>query len=91
MVQVWSLKRSKAANGAGRVVGIVGRGHLRGMVYAMEAGVGSDLRFTDLVGGRNTKAYKEGRNRRLALDVVRDTVLFGALAWAWSLWAPGHQ
>ncbi|GLC40577.1 hypothetical protein PLESTF_001014000 [Pleodorina starrii] len=31
----WSLKRSKAVNGAGVVLGVVGRGHLRGVVYAL--------------------------------------------------------
>ncbi|PNG99751.1 TraB domain-containing protein, partial [Tetrabaena socialis] len=31
----WSLKRSRAVNGAARVVGVVGRGHLRGLVYAL--------------------------------------------------------
>ncbi len=31
----WSLKRSKAVNGAGVVVGVVGRGHLRGVVHAL--------------------------------------------------------
>lgn len=31
----WSLKRSKAVNGARRVVGVVGKGHLRGVCYAL--------------------------------------------------------
>ena len=31
----WSLKRSKAVNGARTVVGVVGRGHLRGVCYAL--------------------------------------------------------
>lgn len=31
----WSLKRSKAVNGARAVVGVVGKGHLRGVCYAL--------------------------------------------------------
>lgn len=47
----WSLKRSKAVNGASRVVGVVGRGHMRGVVYALlrDQG-GAGLRW---VGGRS--------------------------------------
>ena len=33
MYLAWSLKRSKAVNGAKRVVGVVGKGHLRGVLY----------------------------------------------------------
>ncbi len=38
----WSLKRSKAVNGARSVVGVVGKGHLRGVCYALthDAGEG---------------------------------------------------
>ena len=35
MYLAWSLKRSKAVNGARAVVGVVGRGHLRGIVFAL--------------------------------------------------------
>ena len=31
----WSLKRSKAVQGTERVVGVVGRGHMRGVLYAL--------------------------------------------------------
>ena len=33
MYLAWSLKRSKAVNGINRVVGVVGKGHLRGVLY----------------------------------------------------------
>ena len=33
MYLAWSLKRSKAVNGTKRVVGVVGKGHLRGVLY----------------------------------------------------------
>ena len=31
----WSMKRSKAVNGTSRVVGVVGKGHLKGVVQSM--------------------------------------------------------
>lgn len=74
----WSLKRSKAVCGAKRVVGVVGRGHMRGVVYALRRDRGT-LRFADLVGPRGGKggAAEGGRRgrreaalRRLALDLL---------------------
>lgn len=53
----WSLKRSKAVNGACAVVGVVGKGHLRGIVYVLKHDHGN-LRFADLVGGKNRKTSK---------------------------------
>ena len=38
----WSLKRSKAVAGARCVVGVVGRGHLRGVVHALTTDEGGD-------------------------------------------------
>lgn len=77
----WSLKRSKAVNGARRVVGVVGKGHLKGIMWAMENDPNGRIRFSDLVGGRNTKAYKQKQQMKMIRDVVRDAVVFGALAW----------
>ena len=45
----WALRRSKAVNGARCVVGVVGYGHLRGVVYHLQADA-ARLRFRDLVG-----------------------------------------
>lgn len=39
------------------------------------------IRFQDLVGGRNTKVFKQKQRRKAVQDVVRDTLLFGALGW----------
>eukprot|EP00775_Hariotina_reticulata_P010864 gene10864-11018_t len=69
----WSLKRSKAVNGAKVVVGIMGKGHLRGVVYALRHGDSCSLRFTDLVGGKNRKKSKQD----LALDLLRRLLLEG--------------
>lgn len=77
----WSLKRSKAVNGARRVVGVVGKGHLKGIMWAMENDPNGRIRFSDLVGGRNTKAYKQMQRSKFVRDIIRDTIVFGALAW----------
>jgi hypothetical protein len=46
MYLAWSLKRSKAVNGSGRVVGVVGKGHLRGVLYHLVTpGSSRNLRF----------------------------------------------
>ena len=39
------------------------------------------IRFRDLVGSRNTKAFKQKQKRNAVLGVARDTLLFGALGW----------
>jgi pheromone shutdown protein TraB len=77
----WSLKRSKAVCGAAAVVGVVGKGHLRGIVYALKNDAGQQLRFKDLVGGMNSRKNRQAAAaaaaRRLLLEL-----LLGAGAWA---------
>ncbi|XP_010536486.1 PREDICTED: traB domain-containing protein isoform X2 [Tarenaya hassleriana] len=73
----WSLKRSKAVNRSKKVVGVIGKGHLNGVIYALETDLG-DLRFRDLV-GRNT-SDDDGWLQRAAKSLARDTVL-GFLLW----------
>lgn len=77
----WSCKRSKAVNGARRVVAVVGKGHLRGMLYAMENDPHGEIRFSDLVGGRNTKAWKERKRQEVVTNLARDTAVFTGLGW----------
>lgn len=148
----WSLKRSKAVNGACAVVGVIGKGHLRGVCYALthdegmwaagevaacsscgqrvhrrgetlahaadptssqrlprgphylrapacplfvplllpvlHPAAGANLRFQDLVGGKNVKA---NRRRQRAAAVGRfalDTALFGVVWYAWTALQP---
>ncbi|KAK8962686.1 hypothetical protein KSP40_PGU011728 [Platanthera guangdongensis] len=45
----WSLKRSKAVNNSKRAVGVIGKGHMNGVVYALISDQGN-LRFRDLAG-----------------------------------------
>jgi hypothetical protein len=79
----WSLKRSKAVNGTQRVVGVVGRGHLRGIVHALHTDSGA-LRFADLVGGRNTREYKRQQRLRAAGRLALEAALGLGLYEAWA-------
>ncbi|KAL8217895.1 hypothetical protein R6Q57_021268 [Mikania cordata] len=74
----WSLKRSKAVRNSKRVVGVIGRGHLNGVIYALISDLG-DLRFRDLVGERPAT----GRSwvDTIVKNLVRDTII-GVVIWA---------
>ncbi|KAL6131974.1 hypothetical protein ACLB2K_070346 [Fragaria x ananassa] len=81
----WSLKRSKAVNKSKRVVGVIGKGHMNGVIYALLADSG-DLRFRDLVGGQrpswsSNDAASNGWVVKLLKDLVRDTII-GIVLWA---------
>lgn len=75
----WSLKRSKAVNHSKRVVGVIGKGHMNGVVYALESDLG-DLRFRDLCGERSSSG-SGGWVEDLVKNLVRDTVI-GLILWA---------
>lgn len=79
----WSMKRSKAVNGTQRVVAVVGRGHLRGVVYALLHDDGK-LRFSDLVSQRNTSAYKQKAKKDAAVRFVLESLLAAGLYVAWT-------
>jgi pheromone shutdown protein TraB len=76
----WSLKRSKAVNGARAVVGVVGKGHMRGVVYALRHDAGGGLRFADLVGGRNRRSV---RRREAAVRLAWELALGAGAYAAW--------
>lgn len=89
----WSLKRSKAVNGTRVVVGIVGRGHVRGVCYALLNDDGS-LRFRDLAGRRGSRTpvsetKTSNSDWTLAWDswmirLALETVVFSGLWWLWT-------
>ncbi len=81
----WSLKRSKAVNGSSRVVGVVGRGHLRGVCWALTHDPG-ELRFRDLVGGKNERAGREAARVAAVGRFALETAVVSALIWAWAMW-----
>nr|CAB3483717.1 unnamed protein product [Digitaria exilis] len=76
MFLAWSLKRSKAVNKSKTVVGVVGKGHMNGIVYALISDQG-DLRFRDLVGRASSDTWVTS----LVKGLVRDTVI-GLVLWA---------
>jgi pheromone shutdown protein TraB len=78
----WSLKRSKAVNGTRVVVGCVGKGHLRGIVYALKHDNGN-LRFKDLVGGKNNRQNRRAAAAAAARRLVLELVLGAAAYAAW--------
>ncbi|CAM9223257.1 unnamed protein product [Ascophyllum nodosum] len=70
----WTLKRSRAVCGQRRVVGVVGRGHLSGVMKAITADRGGDtLVFKELAGrqGGEGGAEKNEPSRNLARFVAR--------------------
>ncbi|KAI3817947.1 hypothetical protein L1987_11749 [Smallanthus sonchifolius] len=74
----WSLKRSKAVRNSKRVVGVIGRGHLNGVIYALISDLG-DLRFRDLVGER--PATGGSWVDTIVKSLVRDAII-GVVIWA---------
>ncbi|XP_042034084.1 traB domain-containing protein-like isoform X1 [Salvia splendens] len=70
----WSLKRSKAVNKSVNVVGVIGKGHMNGVIYSLVSDTGN-LRFRDLAG----KKERGGWAASVARDLVRDTVIGGVL------------
>ncbi|KAK7357373.1 hypothetical protein VNO80_16658 [Phaseolus coccineus] len=71
----WSLKRSKAVNNSKRVVGVIGKGHMNGVIYALLCDT-ENLRFRDLVGkdwygGGGSGGWIGG----LVKSLVRDTII----------------
>ncbi|KAG2312393.1 hypothetical protein Bca52824_023950 [Brassica carinata] len=80
----WSLKRSKAVNGCKTVVGVIGKGHMNGVIYALVSDSG-DLRFRDLVGRGDssdggTTTTSNGWIQMALKSLARDTIL-GLLLW----------
>nr|KYP74915.1 TraB domain-containing protein [Cajanus cajan] len=76
----WSLKRSKAVNNSKSVVGVIGKGHMNGVIYALLSDTGN-LRFRDLVGKKSYDGGSSGWIDGLIKSLVRDTVI-GIFLWA---------
>ncbi|GER34975.1 TraB family protein [Striga asiatica] len=73
----WSMKRSKAVNNSKKVVGVIGMGHMNGVIYSLLSDTGN-LRFRDLAGKRPENNY--GFLGSIAKDLLRDTII-GVLLW----------
>ncbi|CAA0809491.1 TraB family protein [Striga hermonthica] len=77
MFLAWSMKRSKAVNNSKKVVGVIGMGHMNGVIYSLLSDTGN-LRFRDLAGKRPENNY--GFLGSIAKDLLRDTII-GVLLW----------
>lgn len=69
----WSLKRSKAVNANNVVVGVIGAGHLPGVVHHLVTN--SKLRFKDLV-GRTSDGQQRTWIQQLGFDIAIATLLW---------------
>ncbi|XP_031280524.1 traB domain-containing protein isoform X2 [Pistacia vera] len=76
----WSLKRSKAVNNSKKVVGVIGKGHMNGVIYALISDQGN-LRFRDLAGKKASSDGSNGLVAGLLKSLLRDTVI-GVVLWA---------
>lgn len=74
----WSLKRSKAVNSCKQVVGIIGKGHMNGVIYSLVSDQGN-LRFRDLA-GKSPSGGLSGWVTTIFGNLVRDTII-GVLLW----------
>ncbi|CAI7780813.1 unnamed protein product [Closterium sp. NIES-54] len=85
----WALKRSKAVRGCDRVVGVVGRGHLPGVVhYLLQDNEQRTLRFKQLVGASASDEKDSGKGgmvvrvaKRVGLELPRqEASIYGGSA-----------
>nr|GMD78215.1 traB domain-containing protein isoform X2 [Ipomoea batatas]GME14256.1 traB domain-containing protein isoform X2 [Ipomoea batatas]GME20371.1 traB domain-containing protein isoform X2 [Ipomoea batatas] len=75
----WSLKRSKAVNRSKKVVGVIGNGHMNGVIYSLMSDQGN-LRFRDLVGVRTAPHNQYAWVNTIFNNLLRDTVI-GIILW----------
>lgn len=80
----WSLKRSKAVNGSKTVVGIVGKGHMPGVIYHLKQD-SSNLRFRDLAGTNRRKANKKQVLPQWATLILTNIALFYIFRVIWDI------
>ncbi|KAH7438472.1 hypothetical protein KP509_04G016100 [Ceratopteris richardii] len=80
----WSLTRSQAVNGSSQVVGVVGKGHVEGIVYALKY-ESDKLRFRELAGVSESQDARES-SRQFLIRLVVETIV-GFLLWiAFNQW-----
>ena len=67
-------------NNCKTVVGVIGKGHMNGVIYALVSDQGN-LRFRDLAGKTSAEAESNGWFEGLLKSLARDT-LIGIVLWA---------
>ncbi|KAH7617711.1 hypothetical protein NADE_004113 [Nannochloris sp. 'desiccata'] len=81
LYMAWSLKRSKAVNGTNTVVGVLGKGHMRGVCYALMHD-SENLRFRDVAGSKGKKS--KGDVTKTVIQFAAETAVVSAAIYAWS-------
>lgn len=67
-------------NNSKRVVGVIGKGHMNGVIYTLMSDQGN-LRFQDLTGKSPGDTGSRGWIENLVKSLIKDTVI-GILLWA---------
>lgn len=67
-------------NNSKKVVGVIGKGHMNGVIYALISDQGN-LRFRDLTGKKASSDGSNGLVAGLLKSLLRDTVI-GIVLWA---------
>lgn len=84
----WSLKRSKAVNGAKKVVGVVGKAHLKGIYYALQNERGK-LKFRDLVGDNTSNSSSlEAQLKHFVVEMIIFSLVFSFIYQIWPFLPP---
>lgn len=79
----WSIKRSRAVCGTRRVVAVIGRAHIRGVLAAIRNDNGGDtLVFKDLA--KKSKTVEEGKSPKAAILLILR--ILGETIGSWYLW-----
>ena len=69
--------------GTNNVVGVMGKGHVRGVLYNLTNHDSSGLRFRDLVGSKNVKGGSPEQRQKLAWRVAFELALAAVAYFAW--------
>jgi len=64
-------------------VGVIGKGHVRGVLYSLTTPNSSGLRFRDLVGSKNVKEERPKRMQRIARRIALEVLLAAGAYFAW--------
>ena len=69
--------------GTRNVVGVMGKGHVRGVLYHLTTPNSSGLRFRDLVGSKGGADERPDRRQRLARRIALELLLAAGAYFAW--------
>ena len=65
------------------MVGVIGKGHVRGVLYTLTTPNSSGLRFRDLVGSKGAREGSPERRQRLVRRIALEILLAAGAYFAW--------